>query len=162
MKTYKNDKALGQRIKAVIKRKKLVQESIAGRVGIHPSSLTRIIKGERPVDDDTLGRIAGAIGVSKDTLTAEPVEQDGKPAAPSGAQSIRAIIPEHSRLADSRRAFIGAHHDKPSKRDIEFLHGVNVQIEQLPDFAPASDSWWWQILDAFRAEEIKRRNGGEP
>ncbi|GAB2718873.1 helix-turn-helix domain-containing protein [Paenibacillus thermoaerophilus] len=61
---------LGQRIRAYRKLKGLTQEQLADRMGISLSVLGSLERGTRPIDPRLLERIAEALNISAEELTA--------------------------------------------------------------------------------------------
>ena len=56
---------LGERIKARMKARGVTQQELADMVGVGQSQISRILKGERGTDIETVKRIATALGESQ-------------------------------------------------------------------------------------------------
>lgn len=63
MRRYVINKKVGKKIRLERRRKKLTQEDLADKVGIHESTLGRIERGESNPPLQTIERISRAIGV---------------------------------------------------------------------------------------------------
>ncbi|WP_288333405.1 helix-turn-helix domain-containing protein [Cloacibacillus porcorum] len=62
---------LGERIKSLIKHKKLKQKDLAEKIGVLPNTFTRWVNGNRTPDISMLTRIALILGTSTSYLTGE-------------------------------------------------------------------------------------------
>lgn len=59
---------LGDRIKKIIERRDWKQTTLANKLGINKSVMSRIIAGTRPVEDSLLLKMTEVLGVSSDYL----------------------------------------------------------------------------------------------
>jgi transcriptional regulator with XRE-family HTH domain len=79
---------LGAHVRTARTRRRLTQEALAERVGIHPSYLGSIERGRRNVPLDTLCRIAWALRMDPHELL-RPIAGKRRPAAARRAASAR-------------------------------------------------------------------------
>ena len=68
MRTYKVNEKLGKRIRKFRKEKKLSQEVLAERVGLHYTTISRIERGVSNPPVQTINKIAKALKVSLSEL----------------------------------------------------------------------------------------------
>jgi repressor LexA len=87
------DRMVGQRIKTARKHRRLNQEELSGRLGIHRNSLVRYEHGERGVDVELLVRIAAQLGVALHWLVTGEGEMDASPDVPESEREPVRWIP---------------------------------------------------------------------
>lgn len=68
MRKYKVNEKLGKRIKRARKDKKISQEELAGRVGLHYTTISRIERGMSNTPVQTINKIAKALKVDMSDL----------------------------------------------------------------------------------------------
>ena len=68
MRKYKVNEKLGKRIKKARKDKKISQEELAGRVGLHYTTISRIERGISNTPVQTINKIAKALKVDMSDL----------------------------------------------------------------------------------------------
>ena len=64
MRRYKIAQKVGKRVRIIRRQKKLTQEEVASRAGIHVTTLGRIERGESNPPLQTLNRIAKVLGTT--------------------------------------------------------------------------------------------------
>lgn len=69
MRRYKIAQKVGKKIRIIRKQKKLTQEELASKIGIHVTTLGRIERGESNPPLQTINRIAQALGIKISDLT---------------------------------------------------------------------------------------------
>lgn len=68
MRKYKVNERLGKRIRKARKEKKISQEELAGRVGLHYTTISRIERGISNPPVQTINKIAKALKISLSEL----------------------------------------------------------------------------------------------
>lgn len=69
MRRYKIAEKVGKKIRIIRRKKKLTQEEVAARVGVHVTTFGRIERGEINAPLQTINKVAQALGVKpKDLL----------------------------------------------------------------------------------------------
>lgn len=68
MRRYKIAQTVGKKIRVIRRKKKLTQEEVAARTGIHVTTFGRIERGEINTPLQTVNKIAQALGVKPKEL----------------------------------------------------------------------------------------------
>jgi transcriptional regulator with XRE-family HTH domain len=158
----RNTEELGSKIKRLLRDNGWLQEFLAQRSGIKPSTLSRLLSGDRNWKFEYVSQIAGVFAISVEELTKGTMSEgvEGIERAPQIARDAVTLAQEALAEEQQENAALLAKQEALQK-EVEDLRTDRALLQEERDLRPTREAWAVQLSEfselSLQRTELQRR-----